>query len=89
MKRVIDIPENWETQILNMSDSEIMDFLYTIVRNGTPLPKGCGRLVDADRLEQIQTDRLQDGEIKIWELKLITSALDAAETVVEADGGAE
>lgn len=23
-----------------MSDSEIMDFLYTIVRNGTPLPDG-------------------------------------------------
>lgn len=59
------------------------------ILNGIPLPKGHGRLIDADKIEQIQNERLQNGEIKIWEQKLITSALDAAETVIEADGGAE
>ena len=59
------------------------------ILNGIPLPKGHGRLIDADKIEQIQNDRLMNDEIKMWELKVITSALDAAETVIEADGGAE
>lgn len=36
MKLIIDIPEEWETQIHNMADSEIVDFLYAICREGTP-----------------------------------------------------
>ena len=59
------------------------------ILNGIPLPKGHGRLIDADKIEQIQNDRLMNDKIKMWELKVITSALDAAETVIEADGGAE
>lgn len=70
-------------------DRKFLTYYEKLIAYGTPLPKGCGRLVDVDRLEQLQNERLQNGEIKIWELKLITSALDAAETVVEADGGAE
>lgn len=39
MKLAIDIPENWEIMILNMSDSEIADFLRTIICSGTLLSK--------------------------------------------------
>lgn len=88
MKMVIDIPEEEYEEIISSEDCGLHT-LTRAVANGTPLPPKYGRLVDADRLEQIQNDRLQNGEIKIWELKLIVSALNAAETVVEADGGAE
>lgn len=90
MKLVIDIPEEMYTngqldKFFGCSSKKLDEVIYT----GTSLPEGHGRLVDADRLEQVQNERLQYGEIRIWELKLITSALDSAETVVEADGGAE
>ena len=38
MWTAIDIPENWEEHIGAMSDSEIAEYLYNIVRNtSTPL----------------------------------------------------
>ena len=57
MQIIIDIPESVYKGIC--SDSEIMyssmrcgktlfDTLLRAVRNGTPLPKGHGRLIDAD-----------------------------------------
>ena len=36
MKLIIDIPEEWERQIANLSEADIADCLYNIVRNGTP-----------------------------------------------------
>lgn len=90
MKLVIDIPdEKYEDIVLYTQYSTPVELtrFEEVVKNGTPLPKSHGRLIDADRLEQVQNERLQNDEIKIWELKQIVSALDAAETVVEADGG--
>lgn len=90
MRLIIDIPEKLVCEgFERLFTEEERNTLIKAIGNGTPLPEGHGRLVDADRLEQVQNDRLQDGEIRIWELKLITSALDSAETVVEAEGGAE
>jgi len=90
MKRIINISEEQFKDIQRIVATQWGRLFPTpeqIIADSTPLHKGHGRLVDADRLEQIQNDRLQNGEIKIWELNLITSVLDAAETVVEADGG--
>ena len=89
MKLVIDIPEDEYERLQRDAGWTNLERYREVIKNGTPLPEGHGRLVDADRLEQTQNERLQNGEIKIWELKLITSALDEAETVVDADGGAE
>ena len=38
MKLIIDIDEKWEAKCLWFSDRDIMDYLYGIVRNGTPIP---------------------------------------------------
>ena len=59
MQIVIDIPEEKYQGIVNMA-KEILDastfcsprYLYKAVLNGTPLPKGHGRLIDADTLEE-------------------------------------
>ena len=42
MKLVIEIPEEWE----NMKFCDVVN--YDVIKNGTPLPKGYGRLIDAD-----------------------------------------
>lgn len=48
MKIVIDIPEETYNKILkNEYDYGDMNM---IIQNGTPLPKGHGRLIDADEL---------------------------------------
>lgn len=57
MQIVIDIPEEKYQGIINMAE-EILDastfcsprYLYKAVLNGIPLPKGHGRLIDADAL---------------------------------------
>ena len=49
MQIVINMPEDWENGILCLSESDIVDFLYNKIRNGTVLPKH-GRLIDADAL---------------------------------------
>jgi hypothetical protein len=41
MQIVIEIPEQWEKCNIR--------FIKECIRNGTPLPKGHGRLIDADR----------------------------------------
>ena len=38
MKVIIEIDEKWEAKCSWFSDRDIMDYLYGIVRNGTPIP---------------------------------------------------
>lgn len=58
MQIVIDIPDRIykinQNRKLNIMDAEI---LAKAVKNGTPLPKGHGRLIDADALEKKMCDR--------------------------------
>ena len=51
MQIVIDISEEQYKRICNHTDGIYdMTSLLTIVENGIPLPKGHGRLIDADKL---------------------------------------
>ena len=58
MRMVIDIPEEKYQTILNHTE-EILDassfiepkYLYRAVLEGTPLPKGHGRIKDIDKIE--------------------------------------
>ena len=38
MKKIIDMPDDWEKRVGEMLDFQIVDFLYAIIRNGTPIP---------------------------------------------------
>ena len=53
MKIVIDIDEKLYERIkyLEPKADTMLDRLMRSVKNGTPLPKGHGRLIDADALE--------------------------------------
>ena len=94
MQIVIDIPE----EIYNMSRIAIVRPLaatnipLAVICNGTPLPKGHGRLVDADALEKKMCDREDElGDDKaMWESSAVSVALDMfAPTIIEADKESE
>ena len=53
MQIVIDIPEQQYYTIQNLYDTfpaEMKQWGLGAIKNGTPLPKGHGRLIDADEL---------------------------------------
>ena len=62
--------------------------LREAVRNGTPLPKGHGRLIDADALEKKMCDREEElgDDRALWESSAVSVALNMfAPTIIEKD----
>ena len=79
MQIVIDIPDNWEKE-LNQSKITFADVVdIDTIRNGTPLPKGHGKLIDSDAL----WDAYHDNDYDFYE------ALADAPTIIEADKESE
>lgn len=74
MRLVIDIPEKlWER--VNRVPETYLIKPEKIIKHGTPLPKGHGRLIDADAIDL----RWSDPEVR--------ETLDEAPTIIEADKG--
>ena len=54
---VIKIPKEMYEQIINENGIDTMLIPYKgIIKNGTPLPKGHGRLIDADDIDVIELE---------------------------------
>ena len=90
MKLIIDISEEQYELVRHGNKSYTTELeLMNAVANGTSLPKGHGRLVDADALEKKMCDReeeLGDDEA-LWESSAVSVALDMfAPTIIEAEG---
>ena len=90
MQVVIDIPNNmkemcrWHKDcICNLTSIEV-DILAEAIRNGVVLPKGHGRLIDADAvLEQMRnTFDMQELYLPIHLKELV---IDEMPTIIEAD----
>lgn len=86
MKIVIDIPEEIYKQVKDRTE----DSRITIraVANGTPLPKGHGRLVDGDALrnEMIQTFKKY---CNANACDVCVECVRLADTIIAADKGGE
>lgn len=82
MKLIIDIPEN-EYKILK-SISGFMPWAECVIRNGTPLPKGYGRLMilSEDKLKESQIDL--DSSCQKWISEVGIS--NATVAIIEEDG---
>ena len=78
MKIIIDIPEEDYIKICDEPCTE----LALAVRNGTPLPKGHGRIADMD--EAIKCIEDVNGEDALWAISLIEWAC-RKRTIIEAD----
>ena len=79
MQIVIDIPEDVYKDIQSLdwkNTGRLFSEEWKAIHNGTPLPKGHGRLIDADVLV--------DGMENDYEF---CEAVNATPTIIEADGG--
>lgn len=77
MHIVIDIPEE-DYEYLKLYNK---DGLYNAILNGTPLPKGHGRLGDLDALQK----EVSSWGMNDYEPSDFTYAIDQADTIIEAD----
>jgi hypothetical protein len=81
---VIEIDENEYLGIKeypnNITSYPVTIHLYDAVRNGTPLPKGHGRLIDADELKE---HKYHDNHR--YENAVAVAYIDWAPTIIEAD----
>lgn len=81
MKIVIDIPEEEYEEILSSEDCGL-HMLTRAVANGTPLPKGHGRLIDKDKIKCSNCGYLGCDNSDLC-------AIYNAQTIINADGGNE
>ena len=72
MKIVIDIDEKIYNDIRSKNEH---GKIFNAVKNGTPLPKGHGRLIDADAMQKYQIDTFGQRLLLI----------DTAPTIIEAE----
>ena len=81
MEVVIKIPD--EAYELLKSKPTLDNMAESIIANGTPLPKGHGRLIDADKLDT--RERGNNSQRTMW--WNIDCTVKDAETIIEADKG--
>ena len=90
MKIVIDIDEDYYELIKHYVKEDHFDFKpYITIANGTPLPKGHGRLIDADALDEKVEKHRKMLKISRYDRDLILHYTDVemAPTIIEADTG--
>ncbi len=101
MQIVIDIPESTYKVFKNLSkiigvlvyEKDIL-MLIKAVKNGTPLPKGHGRLIDVDALPQEDKDItvksiLKPGTIACVGAITLQEYINSLPTIIEAESEAE
>ena len=95
MRLIIDIPEEDYNNIAPVLNGETIeggfDILKTleIIKNGTPLPKGHGRLKDVDKIGLTNFECFMcNGDYK-EALKKYIEKIENAPTIIEADKEAE
>jgi len=87
MQIVIDIPEKFYREIKDGRSAD--NLINNAVRKGTPLPKGHGRLIDADEIIHLINEiEAEDREEELYHLFLKTVLTDAP-TIIEADTESE
>ncbi len=97
MEIVIKIDENIYTRLfdngigVSLNDNIEMS---NAIRNGTPLPKGHGRLIDGDKVlddieKQYPASASETDKCKKYARLVYYWAVKNAPTIIEADGGGE
>ena len=81
MQIVIDIDEDYY-ELIKHDVKYGMDYLpFELIANGIPLPKGHGRLIDADEMKTMKN--IQSANFNAVEL--IRLWIDNQQTIIEAD----
>lgn len=87
MQIVIDIPIEWLFDMKNKKFCQT-DSLYQKILNGTPLPEGHGKIMDADKYRHMWVDTFDScyGDACA---KLFKDSVDYAPAIIEADKESE
>lgn len=86
LARVASDIESFGFQLAGRYEKETITMLREAFKNGTPLPKGHGDLVDRDRV----IDLLNEQEYNYYtQLDKVCDTVYEAPTIIEADGGGE
>jgi hypothetical protein len=84
MKIVIDIPEHEYKNIKEYYEkNDIVESTYSYIYHGTPLPKGHGRLIDADELYDDFIDGTEGYDCQTWNRIEIGDIIEDAPTIIE------
>lgn len=100
MQMVIDIPKYVYEDIKEVYEhNHTVEATYSYIYHGTPLPKGHGRLIDADKLKEwVQDvikvnytieDRTDAVAQELLVLDWFDERIDSAPTIIEADKAGE
>lgn len=87
MQIVIDIPEgNYKTicETKDLWETEPKNIIYAAIANGIPLPKGHGRLIDADELKK-EYPHDTDWEYPVNTNSYVVESIDNMTAIIEAD----
>ena len=92
MELVIKLNDETYKEVMDRTEFDTLVLgikLIEAVQNGTPLPKGHGRLIDADSIYQIvkpiEPSDAEWGMTAETAIRLIHDAFNKASTIVEAD----
>lgn len=90
MKLIIDIDDEDYKRIQDVPDvfNSLTSRTYSAIRKGTPLPKGHGRLIDADRLK-IDNPLYLSLDIPYVTEDTVEEIIDHAPTIIEANRGSD
>jgi hypothetical protein len=84
MKIIIDIPEHEYKNIKEYYEkNDIVESTYSYIYHGTPLPKGHGRLIDADELYDDFIDGTEGYDCQTWNRIEIGDIIEDAPTIIE------
>lgn len=83
---VVKIPEEMYNHIKNGGNIGASLLIENAIKNGTPLPKGHGRLIDADELKKYYPHDA-DWEYPVSTNEYVNETIDDAQTIIEADKG--
>ena len=81
----------WMKLIIDISEKDYRrgTVMASAIRNGIPLPKGCGRLIDADRAVREENSKMTDFETTNTRdrsyCRYAMAILNDAPTIIEAD----
>ena len=91
MKIVIDLPEDIykKCQTSEYAKKSIYFDLVDVIRNGTILPKGHGRLIDEMALGDIISRMWKNKQITNTKYSTFLSILDYVPTIIKADTESE
>ena len=88
MHIVIDIPDYDYRQIKEYYEkNDTVEATYSYIYHGTPLPKGHGRLIDADELYGDFIDGTEGYDCQTWNRIEIGDIIENVPTIIE--GSAE